>query len=105
MNWPYVAPRSLATIAKMVRARREWWAAKKQFGAASGRREQNAHSGVGATGCGAAPLFSRAVEDWNASGTLRDAAADAARPASLSAASLSASAPARNHKRNGVRGG
>ena len=104
MNWPYVAPRSLATISKMVRARREWWAAKKQSGAASANGVKALRGGCSAKR-GAAPLFSRAVEDWNASGTLGDAAADAARPASLSAASHSASAPARNHKRNGVRGG
>lgn len=104
MNWPYVAPRSLATISKMVRARREWWAARKQSGAAPAIGVKALRGGCSAKR-GAAPLSSRAVEDWNASGTIGDAAADAARPASLSAASHSASAPARNHKRNGVRGG
>ena len=126
---------SLTTIRRKVEARRKWWAARKQLSVVGGtvtmclnarpacRAETHlpatdqlgaasdtglTHNAVRGSGerRGAAPLISREVEDWNAESSMfGDDAADAARPASLSAASRSASAPARNYHSSGVRGG
>ena len=86
---------SLASISRMVRARREWWAKRKQLSRAGNGQHRDMHSDSRDVGKERrAGSLSRAVEVRNVDASMfGEASADAARPASLSPASHRASAP------------